>query len=147
MRGSDSCQLTLLAVGGGGIGGNGGGGSGYFVYQTVSLDLGVNTITAMVGTGGQPSTLSINGFTNVTAESGQDWFSSNGHSHGGRGFSGGGGYGTYGGGSDGGNGEGYYGGYGTGGASEYFFSAWTLTPGAGGCFIVVIVLMVEGAEE
>ena len=36
---------------------------------------------------------------------------------------------------------------GPGAISEYFFSAWTLTPGAGGCFIVVIVLMVEGAEE
>ena len=135
VRGSDSCQLTLLAVGGGGGGGNGGGGSGYLEYQTVPLDLGVNTITARVGAGGQPSILSINVVTNVTAESGRDWYSSNGHSHGGRGYSGGGGYGTYDGGSDGGNGEGYYGGYGSGNAiSEFSFTTWTLSAGAGGKF-------------
>ena len=91
MLGSSSCQLTLLAVGGGGEGDNTGGGSGYLKYQTVTLELGVNTITARVGAGRQASTVIINGNT-LTAEKGKSGYSSGSGSHGGDGYSGGGGF-------------------------------------------------------
>lgn len=84
MLGSSSCQLTLLAVGGGGEGDNTGGGSGYLKYQTVTLELGVNTITARLGAGRQASTVSINGDP-LTAEKGKSGYSSGSGSHGGYG--------------------------------------------------------------
>ena len=135
--GSESCQLKVLAVGGGGDGLLKGGGSGYLQYWTVALDQVVNTISARVGARNQASTININGVTNLTAMNGQD-----GGNSGGDGYSGGGGClscdggsddGGSNGGSDGGDGEGSDGGSGSKqNIRDYTFTSWTLTPGAGG---------------
>ena len=138
VQSSASCQLTVLAVGGGGDGDYGGGGSGYLQYQTIALDPGVNSISGRVGARKQASTVSINGVTTVSADSGQEPYVSGTHVHGGDGYSGGGEYAREGyfgsdGGSNGGDGEASHGGSGTGeNISDYTFTAWTLTPGAGG---------------
>ena len=137
VSGSGPCQLTLLAVGGGGNGNYAGGGSGYLQYQIVALNLRekVNTtIIARVGAGTQASTVSIDGDTTVTAESGQS-VNSVWYNYGGDGYSGGGCYGSCEGGSDGGDGGDREGEEGTGGSGtgediqEYTFTSWTLTPG------------------
>ena len=126
---------------GGGVGG--GGGSGFLKYQNVALEAGLNVISARVGAGQQAclgavqqaSTLGINGVF-MTALYGRD---GNGL-YGGNGYSGGGATGFaqgYNGGSNGSDGESYkqYDGEGSGtgeDVSKYIFTAWNLTPGAGG---------------
>jgi len=125
----ESCELRILAVGGGGgYGGSyhgGGAGSGYLQYRTIIVNPGT-IVTLDVGDHEEPSTVAFgNGYT-VTAQPGQDS----------QGDDGGDGYsGTCHGGSDGGDGDDgmYVGGSGTGeDISLYVFDAWTLSPGAGG---------------
>jgi len=145
--GSRSCELRLLAVGGGGGGEgyNAGGGSGYILYETLTLDQGLNIISAQVGADRQASTVKINGDIILTAESGRDTYYEQEQEHyyysGGDGYSGGGGgfgvpFDQCDGGSDGGSGKGPSGGSGTGeDIRDYTFTSWILTPGAGGnCF-------------
>ena len=130
--GSSPCNLTFLAVGGGGNegGGDAGAGSGYLKFVSIQVNDGTR-ITASVGDERQPSSVEIfNGrsFNRYTAESGQDG------QDGGRGYSGGGAArGQYYGGTNGGNGQGAGGGKGTGeDITRYIFRSWTLTPGRGG---------------
>ena len=123
------CGLRFLVVGGGGDdGGDGGAGSGYLQYGSVEVDPGT-TINAKVGQSKQSSVLTFSTGETITAEAGEGGVGSRG----GNGYSGGGQEGPYNSGTDGGDGEGSYGGSGTGeDISAYTFSAWTLTPGAGG---------------
>ena len=123
------CGLKFLVVGGGGDENraNGGAGSGYLQYGSVIVDFGA-TIDAKVGQSKQSSVLIFSTGEAITAEAGEGVVGNSG----GNGYSGGGRYG-YSGGTDGGDGEGSDGGSGTGeDISAYTFSAWTLTPGAGG---------------
>ena len=131
------CNLTFLAVGGGGHedagGGDGGAGSGYLKYVSIQVNDGTS-ITADVGNEQQPSNVKIwqsgNIFINYKAESGQD---GQGPSNGGRGYCGGAAEGQYNGGTNGGDGEGAGGGKGTGeDITQYIFRSWTLSPGRGG---------------
>ena len=125
-----SCNLTILAVGGGGQGQRGGGGSGYLQYQKISLSTaGLTTLIAETGNGTQASSVTYNG-TSIVAKPGH---AGNGSITGGGGYSGGGQGGNFNGGSDGSAGEGSHGGSGTGeDIRKYVFTTWTLTPGAGG---------------
>ena len=142
--GPASCELRILAVGGGGKdaseGHVGGAGSGYLQYRVMNLDPG--TIVSMdVGDLGEPSTVTIvNTGETITADPGQG-----GHSStvgGGDGYCGGGGsasytdhIGGYGGtnGGDGEDGTDGQGGKGTGeDISQFTFTSWSLSPGAGG---------------
>ena len=135
VTGAGSCGLTLLLVGCGGNGVFGGAGSGYLNYRRIQVAPGT-VLIADVGEKGYNSYVAIRGGETLTAEPGQDaqdW-------DGGAGYCGGGGVGDIGGGGNGGTdgGDGDDGSYGTGGAgsgediSLYTFSAWTITPGAGG---------------
>ena len=127
-----SCELNILAVGGGGRGLYQGGGSGYLQYQKKKIDpfSGITSLNAKAGSYAEASTVTYNGsIVLVQANPGQEA----------DGYSGGGQYefpichGGSDGGSDGSDGEGSRGGSGTGeDISEYVFTAWTLTPGAGG---------------
>ena len=132
------CTLTFLVVAGGGNenGVDGGAGSGRLEYRSLRVSPGT-VITAQVGDQRQASSLAIFGGDTVTVEPGQD---GQGSHDGGAGYCGGGGVGDIGGGGNGGTdgGDGDDGSYGTGGAgsgediSLYTFTAWTITPGAGG---------------
>ena len=128
--GFGKCGLRFLVVGGGGDENDaiGGAGSGYLQYGSVEVDPGT-TINAKVGQSKQSSVLTFSTGETITAEAGEGGVGSRG----GNGYSGGGQEGPYNSGTDGGDGEGSYGGSGTGeDISAYTFSAWTLTPGAGG---------------
>ena len=123
-----SCQLTILAVGGGGEGDYQGSGSGFLQYQKTRLSSGITSVNAIAGSHAQPSSVSFNG-TSIVANPGQG---GNNNDDGGAGYSGGGGEGHRGG-SDGSDGVGTNGGSGTHeDISEYVFTTWTLTPGNGG---------------
>ena len=127
--GFGKCRLKFLVVGGGGDenGADGGAGSGYLQYGSVEVDFGT-TIDAKVGQSKQSSVLTFSTGETITAEAGE----SGAGTSGGNGYSGGGRQG-YNGGTDGSDGGGSAGGSGTGeDISAYTFSAWTLTPGAGG---------------
>ena len=132
----NKCNLTFLAVGGGGHedagDGDGGAGSGFVRYVSIQVNDGTR-ITANVGDQRQPSSVKIwqSGFIfkHYKAKSGQD---GQGTSNGGRGYSGGGAKGEHDGGTNGGNGE-VAGGKGTGeDISAYTFRSWKLSPGRGG---------------
>ena len=128
-----SCELTILAVGGGGEGYYQGGGSGYLQYQKISLSTGITSLQATAGANAQPSSVTFNG-TSIVANPGQAAGGTN--NDGGAGSSGGGQY-VYAnggnGGSDGSDGGGSQGGSGTHeDISEYIFTTWQLTPGDGG---------------
>ena len=128
--GFGKCGLRFLVVGGGGDENHatGGAGSGYLQYGSVEVDPGT-MINAKVGQSKQSSVLTFSTGETITAEAGEGGVGSRG----GNGYSGGGQEGPYNSGTDGGDGEGSYGGSGTGeDISAYTFSAWTLTPGAGG---------------
>ena len=134
--GSESCQLRILAVGGGGRGEHGGGGSGYFSSLSVPVPLGfMKEILVNVGDAGEASTVKIN-HELCRAEAGNDADDLDG----GAGYSGGGGasvpgssVGGHDGGSDGSDGGGSNGGRGNGldVTSNQFF-AFDLAPGHGG---------------
>ena len=125
-----SCELTILAVGGGGEGYLQGGGSGYLQYQKISLSSGITSLHAIAGASAQPSSVTFNG-TSIVANPGQGGDSDN---DGGAGYSGGGQYDYgYSGGYDGSDGGGSHGGSGTHeDISDYIFTTWKLTPGDGG---------------
>merc|ERR1712110_346076 len=133
-----SCEITILAVGGGGRGNYQGGGSGYLQYlkKNIFPSSGITSLNAKAGSAAEASSVTYNGsIVLVQANPGQGGDSDN---SGGDGYSGGGRYGCsngggYDGGSDGSDGEGSLGGSGTGeDIREYVFTTWTLTPGAGG---------------
>ena len=107
----DTCELTMLAVGGGGAGYGSGGGSGYIKTYTRNL-IGDADLLVLVGEGGkyesgasgQSSVVWLNGYVVLGADAGQSSYSGAG----GNGYCGGGGIGTaYGGpgGTDGGDGH------------------------------------------
>ena len=131
-----SCELTVLAVGGGGRGYGSGGGSGYLQYQKKRIDQfsGITSINAKAGGPDNPSSVTYNNGTIVLANPGQGGNLGGG----GKGYSGAGQFirdtlDGYNGGSDGSDGEGSPSGSGTGeDIREYVFKTWTLTPGAGG---------------
>jgi len=129
-----SCELTILAVGGGGKGYYGGGGSGYLQYQKILLSTGISSLHAVAGASAQPSSVTFNG-TSIVANPGQGGSNPN---NGGAGYSGGGQYSSNNGysgsgGFDGSDGGGDNGGSGTHeDISDYIFTTWTLTPGDGG---------------
>jgi len=103
-----SCELTILAVGGGGQGNFQGGGSGYLQYQKISLSSGITSLHATAGARAQPSSVTFNG-RSIVANPGQR---GGGNNSGGAGYSGGGQY-------DYGNGGGSGGSYGSdGGGSQ-----------------------------
>ena len=139
VQGWDSCDLTLLVVGGGGSGITGGGGSGYIQYQTQKVSLGsVMTLSAQVGSNGQASYLTFSNGDTITAQRGE---SDDNQYWGGDGYSGGGGGGGseyYGGngGTNGGSGKsGSEGGGGRGTGEDisgFTFSSWNIGPGEGG---------------
>ena len=127
-----SCELTILAVGGGGVGFYQGGGSGYLQYQKISLSTGITSLQATAGANAQPSSVTFNG-TSIVANPGQIGGGSD--NDGGAGYSGGGQYNSncYSGGYDGSDGGGSEGGSGTHeDISDYIFTTWKLTPGDGG---------------
>ena len=128
-----SCELTILAVGGGGDCHFQGGGSGYLQYQKISLSSGITSLHATAGARAQPSSVTFNG-RSIVANPGQGGELDN---DGGAGYSGGGQYvgngNGYSGGSDGSDGGGSRGGSGTHeDISDYIFTTWQLTPGDGG---------------
>ena len=134
VEGFGKCGLKFLVVGGGGDENeaNGGAGSGYLHYGSVEVVSGTS-IDAKVGQSKQSSVLTFSTGETITAEAGE----SGAGSRGGNGYCGGGSEGGNkggNGGTDGGDGDGgSYGGSGTGeDISAYTFSAWTLSPGAGG---------------
>ena len=127
------CELTALAVGGGGQGGNyGGGGSGY--VSSSSGPVPASQLVVRVGGPGEESSLQTGaGETVITAIAGQ----SNSGGDGGAGYSGGGGccrsdlYGD--GGEDGSDGCGSYGGAGSGlNLASISLQRFSLAPGAAG---------------
>ena len=130
------CELTVLAVGGGGTGYNGGGGSGYVASTSVE----VLTSQLIVKVGGRLKSSSLEtseGEIIITAAFGESGGYTAFH-NGGAGYSGGGGGGSSysgDGGEDGGNG---HGGRGSGGAgsgldiSSIHLQQFSLTPGVRG---------------
>ena len=127
-----SCQLRVLAIGGGGRSYGPGGGSGYIQYQTLELSQGLTTVSTKVETFGYDTVVNINGETVITAKHG-----GSGEDQGGDGYSGGGMQGGCDGGSGGSDGECGLGGAGTGeDISHYTFKSFTLSPGAGGEYYV-----------
>ena len=129
------CELTVVAVGGGGSGNYAGGGSGY--VTNASLTVLTSELVVRVGGGGDPSSLETSeGQTIITAQPGQD----NVNEVGGSGYSGGGGGGSNGsdggeGGADGGDGDDGDGAGGTGTGldiSAIKLTSFSLTPGRGG---------------
>jgi len=124
------CQMSLLAVGGGGSGLNCGGGSGYIQYFTQALNSTPTNLRLAVGRASESSNVTINEVNKIEAEHGQDANQMDA----GNGYSGGGGGYTMEciGGTDGGNGECNNGGKGTGeDVTTYAFKNFQLTPGAG----------------
>ena len=65
-----SCQLRVLAIGGGGYSYCPGGGSGFIQYQTLELSQGMSIVSAKAGSEGLDTALEINGETVVTAKHG-----------------------------------------------------------------------------
>ena len=126
-----TCQLRILAVGGGGRGGYEGGGSGYIQYVTQTLSSSPTFIKLIVGDKRGESKVTIAGNT-IRALPGK------GHSeYGGDGFSGGGGGPNEpcNGGTNGGNGECSDRGKGTGeDISQYHFKNFQLRAGLGGIY-------------
>lgn len=129
-----SCELTILAVGGGGMGAHYGGGSGFLQYQKIRVSNGITSLYVVAGASAQPSsvTFTYSGIS-IVANPG---LRGDGIYGGGMGYSGGGAgrYNSgYSGGSNGSDGEGPDGGQGSHvDISEYIFTTWTLTPGDGG---------------
>ena len=129
-----SCELTILAVGGGGMGAHYGGGSGFLQYQKIRVSNGITSLSVVAGASAQPSsvTFTYSGIS-IVANPG---LRGDGIYGGGMGYSGGGAgrYNSgYSGGSGGSDGEGPDGGQGSHeDISEYIFTTWTLTPGDGG---------------
>ena len=130
-----TCQLRVMAVGGGGHGSNGGGGSGYIQYFTQTLTSNPTLIKLAAGHEREASNVTIDGNTVRTLPG------KNGGNDGGDGYSGGGdNYRTVGGvpqpcdgGTNGGDGECSGGGNGTGeDISTYLFDNFKLRPGSGG---------------
>ena len=125
-----TCQLRILAVGGGGQSGwYEGSGSGYIKYSTQTLSSTPTSIKLIVGGEGKETEVTIAGNT-IRALPGEK----NRNGYGGDGFSGGGGdNGRCNGGTNGGNGECSDGGKGTGeDISQYHFSNFQLSAGSGG---------------
>lgn len=142
--GDMDCELTVVAVGGGGIysGWYGGGGSGY-VASTSVMPSPLSQLVVRVGGPGELSSLETSeGETIITAQPGEK----SDHKDGGAGYSGGGGGSFYGGGDggeDGGDGDnshphgdtnGHLGGRGSGQdiSTTIHLQQFSLTPGRGG---------------
>ena len=86
---SGFCEITILAVGGGGRGFYHGGGSGYLQYQKIWLSNGIMSLNATAGASAKPSSVIYNGIS-IVANPGQRGYDDN---SGGDGYSGGGTYG------------------------------------------------------
>jgi len=136
--GSDSCNLRVLAIGGGGSGRDdfgGGGGSGYLNDFQVLIPPGTyyKEFQVNVGDANEPSLIIIN-HKAYRGEPGMD----GAKEYGGDGYSGGGwDYGGEGG-ENGSDGEGEYGGRGTGvDIGKNQFSAFELSPGYGGSGTII----------
>ena len=71
---SGSCELTILAVGGGGWGEYQGGGSGYLKYQKICLSTGITSLHAKAGGDSQSSSVIYDG-TSIIAKHGQEGMS------------------------------------------------------------------------
>ena len=127
---STSCQLRVMAIGGGGWANWGGGGSGYIQYLSKTITSSSQTMIQLsVGNKKVESYVTIDG-DKISALPGTDGENPDG----GNGYCGGGGSGSpCGGGTNGTDGECSSGGFGTGeDISTYFFDNFKLTPGKGG---------------
>jgi len=130
-----TCELRILAVGGGGngYGYKDGGGSGYIQYVTQTLSSSPTFIKFIVGDEQKESNVTIAGNTIRALPGTHIKSDGNGGYRGGDGFSGGGPDEPCNGGTNGGDGECINGGKGTGeDISKYHFSNYELSAGAGG---------------